>query len=48
MGRDSGLIALRTGIAAGAETILIPESPTDINAVFDKLEKGRKKTKHQK
>lgn len=42
MGRDSGLIALRTGIAAGAETILIPESKTDINAVFDKLEKGRK------
>jgi 6-phosphofructokinase 1 len=26
MGRDSGLIALRTGIAAGAEAILIPES----------------------
>ena len=42
MGRDSGLIALRTGIAAGAETILIPETKTDINAVFDKLEKGRK------
>ncbi|WP_428328056.1 6-phosphofructokinase [Mucilaginibacter sp.] len=42
MGRDSGLIALRTGIAAGAETILIPESKTDINAVFDRLEKGRK------
>jgi 6-phosphofructokinase 1 len=42
MGRDSGLIALRTGIAAGAETILIPESKTDINAVFEKLEKGRK------
>jgi 6-phosphofructokinase 1 len=42
MGRDSGLIALRTGIAAGAETILIPESKTDINAVFDRLENGRK------
>jgi len=42
MGRDSGLIALRTGIAAGAETILIPESSTDINAVFERLEKGRK------
>jgi 6-phosphofructokinase 1 len=42
MGRDSGLIALRTGIAAGAETILIPESKTDINAVFERLEKGRK------
>ena len=42
MGRDSGLIALRTGIAAGAETILIPESKTDINAVFERLEGGRK------
>jgi len=42
MGRDSGLIALRTGIAAGAETILIPESKTDINAVFERLESGRK------
>ena len=41
MGRDSGLIALRTGIAAGAETILIPESKTDINAVFDRLANGR-------
>ncbi len=42
MGRDSGLIALRTGIAAGAETIMIPESDVDINAVFDRLENGRK------
>ncbi|HWZ03620.1 MAG TPA: 6-phosphofructokinase [Mucilaginibacter sp.] len=42
MGRDSGLIALRTGIAAGAETILIPESKTDINNVFERLEGGRK------
>ena len=42
MGRDSGLIALRTGIAAGAETILIPENKTDIDAVFYRLENGRK------
>ena len=42
MGRDSGLIALRTGIAAGAEAILIPESTTDLNAVFERLESGRK------
>jgi 6-phosphofructokinase 1 len=42
MGRDSGLIALRTGIAAGAETILIPENKTDIEAVFYRLENGRK------
>jgi len=42
MGRDSGLIALRTGIAAGAEAILIPESKTNITALFDRLERGRK------
>jgi 6-phosphofructokinase 1 len=45
MGRDSGLIALRTGIAAGAEAILIPESKTDLQSVFDKLERGRKDKK---
>lgn len=42
MGRDSGLIALRTGIAAGAEAILIPETKTNENALFDRLERGRK------
>lgn len=42
MGRDSGLIALRTGIAAGAEAILIPESNTGLQAVFTRLESGRK------
>lgn len=45
MGRDSGLIALRTGIAAGAEAIMIPESKTDLNSVFDRLERGRKDKK---
>src|SRR5471030_3232335 len=42
MGCDSGLIALRTGIAAGAEAIIIPESKTDITALFDRLDRGRK------
>ncbi|HEY1005927.1 MAG TPA: 6-phosphofructokinase [Sphingobacteriaceae bacterium] len=42
MGRDSGLIALRSGIGAGAEAILIPESKTDVRALIDRLEKGRK------
>ena len=42
MGRDCGLIALRTGIAAGAEAILIPETKTDLNALYERLEKGRK------
>jgi 6-phosphofructokinase 1 len=42
MGRDSGLIALRSGIGVGAEAILIPETKTDINALIKRLEKGRK------
>lgn len=42
MGRDSGLIALRTGIASGAEAILIPESKTDINRLYERLDTGRR------
>ncbi|RXF69028.1 6-phosphofructokinase [Arcticibacter tournemirensis] len=41
MGRDSGLIALRSGIGVGAEAILIPESRTDIDALFKRLEESR-------
>lgn len=40
MGRDSGLIALRSGIGTGAEGILIPELKTDIDAVFKHLEES--------
>src|SRR5476651_1311519 len=42
MGRDSGLIALRTGIAAGAEAILIPESKGGMEGLFNRLQNGRK------
>jgi 6-phosphofructokinase 1 len=42
MGRDSGLIALRTGIAAGAEAILIPENKTGLADLFERLANGRK------
>jgi len=42
MGRDSGLIALRTGIATGAEAILIPENKDGMAQLFDRLEHGRK------
>jgi len=42
MGADSGMIALRTGIAVGAEAIMVPETKSDINALFDRLERGRK------
>ncbi|HEY9194661.1 MAG TPA: ATP-dependent 6-phosphofructokinase, partial [Mucilaginibacter sp.] len=40
MGRDSGLIALRTGIATGAEAILIPESKGGMEGLFNRLENG--------
>lgn len=44
MGRDAGYIALHSGIATGAESILIPERKTDINAVIESLlEKERRK-----
>lgn len=45
MGRDSGYIALHSGIATGAENILIPERKTDIENVINSLveKHGRKK-----
>lgn len=42
MGRDSGLIALRSGIGAGAESILIPETKTDVQAVLCRLGETRR------
>lgn len=42
MGRDSGLIALRSGIGAGAEAILIPESKTDTKALLARLSRSRR------
>ena len=44
MGRDAGYIALHSGIATGAENILVPEQKTDIEAVIASLaEKERRK-----
>lgn len=42
MGKDAGLIALRSGIGSGAEAVLIPELPTDLERVMERFEKGRK------
>jgi len=42
MGRDAGLIALRSGIGVGAECILMPETKTDIEDLIKRLEGGRK------
>jgi 6-phosphofructokinase 1 len=44
MGRDAGYIALHSGIATGAENILIPERKTDMNELIKQLaEKERRK-----
>lgn len=45
MGRDAGYIALHSGIATGAEHILIPETKTDIEAVLDSLEEKERRKK---
>jgi 6-phosphofructokinase 1 len=42
MGRDAGLIALRAGISVGAESILIPETPTDLDHLITRLKSKRK------
>jgi len=48
MGRDAGYIALYSGLASGAEDILIPETTTDIDAVLNRIanDELRKKTVH--
>ena len=44
MGRDAGYIALHSGIATGAENILIPERKTDVEELVGSLlEKERRK-----
>jgi 6-phosphofructokinase 1 len=39
MGRHAGWIALHSGIAGGASTVLIPEQPFDIDAVCEHVKK---------
>jgi 6-phosphofructokinase 1 len=45
MGRDAGFIAEYVGIACGAEAILIPETPTDLDAIANDIIEARKKGK---
>ncbi len=45
MGRDAGFIALRAGIAGGAEAILIPEFITDMDKLVEDLENGWRRKK---
>ncbi len=45
MGADAGFIAYRSGIATGAEAILIPEMKGQVEGLKDYLEKGFKRKK---
>ncbi|HOV11439.1 MAG TPA: 6-phosphofructokinase [Bacteroidales bacterium] len=45
MGRDAGFIALRSGIACGAEEILVPETQTNIDDLIAKLENDYRENK---
>lgn len=45
MGRDAGYIALHSGIATGAENILIPETETDIEDLIQSLSEQQKRKK---
>lgn len=42
MGRRAGYIALNSGLAAGAEAILIPEMPVDMTALSRRLQRAYK------
>ncbi|MEW6428340.1 MAG: ATP-dependent 6-phosphofructokinase [Thermodesulfobacteriota bacterium] len=46
MGRDSGWIALNSGISGGADIILLPEIPFDIDKVCEKINDNELHEKH--
>lgn len=45
MGRNAGYLALETGVACGAEHVLVPEIPVDVETVVKKLYYSKKRGK---
>ena len=45
MGRDSGYIAIQSGIGGGAEIVMVPETKTTIKGVINILQKGWNRAK---
>jgi 6-phosphofructokinase 1 len=45
MGRFSGFIGLSVGLAGGAEEVIVPETPTDINALANRINENIKRGK---
>lgn len=48
MGRDSGFIALRSGIASGALDVILPEESSPLEDLMNELKKGSKNRKTNK
>jgi phosphofructokinase-like protein len=46
MGRDSGWIAIHSGVAGGADVILIPERPFDLDTVCETLRKRHERGRY--
>ncbi len=46
MGRNAGWLALHSGLASGADVILLPEIPYDLDAISVACERRRKHGKH--
>ena len=46
MGRHCGNIALHSGLACGAESIIVPEIPYDLDEINDKLLRGHRRGKN--
>ena len=40
MGRNSGMLAIATGLCCGAEEVLVPEVPFQINEICQRIEGG--------
>lgn len=45
MGRHAGFLALETGVACGAEYVLVPEIPVDIDALCSKIHYAKERGK---
>ena len=46
MGRNSGLIAINTGLACGADFILVPERKVNLTSIADDIKVNRKDKRH--
>jgi len=46
MGRSCGLLAMETGLCCGAEEVIVPEIPYDLDVICRRIEEGYGRGKH--